>query len=94
MIVSKFGGTSVGSAENIQKVIKIAGDKNDKVALVVSAMGGVTNLLIQASELALDNDLSYLDILKEIEDRHLQAISALLQDDLKESGQQHLKNTL
>ena len=52
MIVSKFGGTSVGSAKNIKKVIQIIGNKNEKILVVVSALGGITNLLIKASDLA------------------------------------------
>ena len=38
MIVSKFGGTSVGSAENIKKVIQIVNDKKEKRAVVVSVV--------------------------------------------------------
>ena len=53
MIVSKFGGTSVGSSENIKKVIQIVQQKDKQTAVVVSALGGITNLLIEASELAL-----------------------------------------
>ena len=68
MIVAKFGGTSVGSAENIEKVIDIAKAKKDKVAIVVSALAGITNKLIEASELALDNDTSYFEIVEEIEE--------------------------
>ena len=63
MIVSKFGGTSVGSAENIKKVIQIVKEKNEKAAIVVSALGGVTNLLIEAADLALDNKDEYEKIL-------------------------------
>ena len=67
MIVSKFGGTSVGSAENIEKVIEIAQQKKEKVAVVVSAFGGVTNKLIQASELSVESDPGYEDIVEELD---------------------------
>ena len=63
MIVSKFGGTSVGSANNIKKVIQIISDKNKKTAVVVSAMSGITNLLIKAGELAVSGDEEYINIL-------------------------------
>ena len=94
MIVSKFGGTSVGSAENIEKVVEIAGAKKNKVAVVVSAMGGVTNMLIEASELALDNDTTFMEIVEEIDLLHRSAISELLEGDLKEKALQHLSETL
>ena len=78
MIVSKFGGTSVGSAENIKKVIQIVNDKKEKRAVVVSALGGITNLLIKASELALANDLAFVELVDQIEKRHFEAIEGLL----------------
>lgn len=78
MIVSKFGGTSVGSAENIKKVIQIVSEKKDKLAIVVSALGGVTNLLVKASDLALENDEAFVGVVDEIEKRHFQTIEGLL----------------
>ena len=94
MIVAKFGGTSVGSAENIEKVIDIAKAKKDKVAIVVSALAGITNKLIEASELALDNDTSYFEIVDEIEERHKGVIEQLVTGDFREVAQQHLTRTL
>jgi len=78
MIVSKFGGTSVGSAKNIDKVIQIIANKSEKTVVVVSAMSGITNLLIQASELALKGDKNHLNILEEIRDKHAKAIEDLV----------------
>jgi len=78
MIVSKFGGTSVGSAKNIKKVIKIVAGKNKKIAVIVSALGGVTNLLIKASELAVQGNKDYLNILKIVQEKHITAIDELL----------------
>jgi bifunctional aspartokinase / homoserine dehydrogenase 1 len=50
--VMKFGGTSVGDAACIQRVAKIVADasREGPVVAVVSAMGGVTNQLIQAAQ--------------------------------------------
>jgi aspartate kinase len=45
MVVLKFGGTSVGSAESIQKVVDIIMDTTGKKVVVLSAFSGVTNLL-------------------------------------------------
>jgi aspartate kinase len=48
MIVMKFGGTSVGSAERIEAVAKIVKDRLDKKpVVVVSAVAGTTNSLIK-----------------------------------------------
>ena len=48
MKVLKFGGTSVGSSQNIQKVIAILDEKSidDNVICVVSAIGGITDKLL------------------------------------------------
>lgn len=81
MIVSKFGGTSVGTAENIKKVIQIVQQKKEKTAVIVSALGGITNLLINAAELALRNDSNYIGILEQIEKRHFDTIESLLDHD-------------
>ncbi len=56
LIVQKYGGTSVGSAERIKAVakkIKSFRERGDSVVVVVSAMSGETNRLI-----ALANDLT------------------------------------
>ncbi len=77
MIVAKFGGTSVGTAQNIQKVIQIIASKHGNSIVVVSALGGITNMLIKASELALQGDEAYINVINEIESRHTEAIASL-----------------
>ncbi|MHC4390215.1 MAG: aspartate kinase [Planctomycetota bacterium] len=54
MIVMKFGGTSVGSAERIREVAAIVGRARAEgpVAVIVSAHGGVTDMLIRLSDKA------------------------------------------
>ena len=81
MIVSKFGGTSVGSAENIKKVIQIIQQKDEQTTVVVSALGGVTNLLIKAAALALEKAAGYEEIVDQIEQRHFETIEGLLNHD-------------
>ena len=79
MKVLKFGGTSVASPENIQKVKAILEDgKADKQAVVVSAFGGITDLLLSTSEMAANQDESYKKGLEEIEGRHIAAIKELI----------------
>ena len=59
LIVMKFGGTSVGSVEALQNVISIIRDTREKghqLVAVVSAMSGVTNLLLEAAHKAEAGD--------------------------------------
>jgi len=61
MIVMKFGGTSVGSGEMINKVVElVSGIKGGKV-VVVSAVGGVTNKLISTAERVCDIPASVVE---------------------------------
>ncbi len=80
MQVLKFGGSSVANAENINKVVEIINNKKAdiKTVVVVSALGGITDLLLKTAALAEANDESYKNILKEIEDKHLDAVKALI----------------
>ncbi len=51
MIILKFGGTSVGTVENIKKVAKIVVANDESKIVVLSAMSGVTNTLQKISNL-------------------------------------------
>ena len=87
MKVLKFGGTSVASAEAIKKTAAIVLDKSKRhdLIVVVSALGGVTNKLLEASAMAEAGNEEYQAILKALEDRHFTAIRELLTID-KQSG--------
>ena len=78
MKVLKFGGSSVANAVNIRKVVSIVRNNNDRQIVVVSALGGVTDLLIKAGTLAEKSDESYKETLQQLEDKHLDAARALL----------------
>lgn len=78
MKVLKFGGTSVGTIDSINQVIRIIAENKQPIAVVYSAMGGVTNKLIEIGTLASKGDQKYLDILQNIEERHFAAIRALV----------------
>ncbi|TMI71702.1 MAG: aspartate kinase, partial [Bacteroidetes bacterium] len=80
MQVLKFGGTSVANAENIAKVVTIVKKKiqRDKTVLVVSALGGVTDLLLEAASLAAEGKESFNEKLAIIEQRHLEAVKDLI----------------
>ncbi|AMR29719.1 bifunctional aspartokinase I/homoserine dehydrogenase I [Hymenobacter psoromatis] len=80
MQVLKFGGTSVASAENIGKVIAIVTRAlaQGPVMLVVSALGGTTDALIQAGRAAASGNESFRQTLRQLEARHLTATEVLL----------------
>jgi len=80
-IVMKFGGTSVGTGENIRHVadLVIKNAKKDKVTVVVSALASVTNSLIEVAELAKKSDEKHIQAFtKELLNRHLEVISTAI----------------
>ena len=79
MKVLKFGGTSVANAENIRKVKSILNETTEtNQVVVVSAFGGVTDMLLSASAMASQRDEGYTQTLATIEQRHLTTIKELL----------------
>ena len=59
MKVLKFGGTSVGSVNSMLSVKKIVEAIDEKVIVVVSALGGITDKLIKTSKMAAEGDSAY-----------------------------------
>src|SRR6187200_1253995 len=80
MQVLKFGGTSVANAENISKVVAIVKEtvKKDKTIVVVSALGGITDLLLNAAAAASSGDETFKEKLLVIEQRHMEAVKQLI----------------
>jgi bifunctional aspartokinase / homoserine dehydrogenase 1 len=80
MQVLKFGGTSVANAANISKVASIVQDAaaKDKTIVVISALGGITDQLLQCGHMAAAGDESYHEKLLMIEQRHLEAVKQLI----------------
>ena len=70
MKILKFGGTSVGTVESLQSVKNIIENQTGQVIVVVSALGGITDMLIATAKLAEKGDLSYLDSFSKIVARH------------------------
>jgi len=52
MKILKFGGTSVGSVENVRRIGEIVLNQHDKIIVVVSALGGVTDQLLAVAQQA------------------------------------------
>ena len=80
MQVLKFGGTSVANAENIQKVVSIVQKavQKDRTIVIVSALGGITDTLLRAGERAAAGEENYKELLQDSEQRHLEAVKALI----------------
>ncbi|MBA4124726.1 MAG: bifunctional aspartate kinase/homoserine dehydrogenase I [Acidobacteria bacterium] len=96
MKVLKFGGSSVGNAENIEKVVEIVTSeiKKNSCAVVLSAMQGTTDALIETGKLAESGDESFRQKINEIEAKHFEAISTLFptsaQKDLLDSVEKRI----
>ena len=79
MKVLKFGGSSVANAENIKKVAAIVKKPEyQKAIIIVSALGGVTDLLIQTGSAASHGLESYKETLLQLEKRHIDTAKGLL----------------
>jgi aspartokinase/homoserine dehydrogenase 1 len=81
--VMKFGGTSVGDAECIARTAQIvaAAAKENSVIVVVSAMSGVTNRLIEAAKKAATGDSSEgANLIKVLRAQHATAVDTLIKD--------------
>lgn len=80
MNVIKFGGTSVANAQNILRCLNIIKEKKEKepVIVIVSALGGVTDLLLSAAVSAGQKSEGYKDTLQQVETRHIEAIKGLV----------------
>ncbi|MGD8405804.1 MAG: aspartate kinase [Anaerolineales bacterium] len=80
-LVMKFGGTSIGSVEAIQQVIDIARTAKSEwrnVAIVVSAMSGVTDMLLKSAKSAAMGDDSLAEqIANALKEKHLDALEEL-----------------
>lgn len=80
MQVLKFGGSSVANAENITKVAAIVSTAVQKGAttVVVSALGGITDALLQCARTAAAGNEDYKQMVQTITTRHIEEIKKLL----------------
>lgn len=81
MRILKFGGSSVADPERIKNVTRIirryASEYGD-ISVVISAQSGVTNQLVKLGESIKVRSSDRDAVLKELEQRHLNAVKALL----------------
>src|SRR4051794_10056075 len=80
MQVLKFGGSSVANALNMKRAADIIREESKKEPLivVVSALGGITDKLLQCGNLAGKGDIAYKELIHEITHQHLETAKALL----------------
>ena len=78
MKVMKFGGTSVGTVESLSNVKQIVESTPGRKVVVVSALGGITDLLISTARMAVADDIRYLDSFARIIERHLTVINGVV----------------
>jgi aspartokinase/homoserine dehydrogenase 1 len=80
-LVMKFGGTSVGSAPAIRSAAEIALDARrnwDRVVVVVSAMAGITDLLLESVRKAILGDATFIqDSIQSMREKHLSVLDEL-----------------
>ena len=78
MKVLKFGGSSVGSVSSILSVKKIVEAVEDPVIVVVSALGGITDKLIEVSQMAANGNPAYEKEYRDIVNRHIEMVYTVI----------------
>jgi len=89
MKVLKFGGTSVGSAQNMRAVMQLIADGNQKI-VVLSAMSGTTNSLVEiANYLQKKNKDAARQVISQLELKYFKVVNELyITADKKEKGKE------
>ena len=80
MKILKFGGSSVATPESILRVKQIVSSRQESSIVVVSALGGVTDQLINASTLAAAGDTAFREVLTELRTRHHAVCAGVVPD--------------
>ena len=83
MKVLKFGGSSVGSSTGLANVKKIVEGTQGRKVVVVSALGGVTDLMLKTARLAKNDDVAYLELYAKIIERHKCVIDGIVPSERK-----------
>ncbi len=78
MKVMKFGGTSVGSVKSLKNVKQIVESCQEPVIVVVSALGGITDKLIETARIAALGTSAYEENMREIVARHHDIIAGIV----------------
>ncbi|MCP5115602.1 MAG: aspartate kinase, partial [bacterium] len=97
LLIMKFGGTSMGSAERIRTAAQLAASELTKrpVAVVVSAMSGITDLLIDTLKHAEVGDRDGMESkIAELDRRHVDACREMLPADQQAATLQAIEETV
>ena len=98
-IVMKFGGTAVATGENIRRVAKIVADsvkKGCRVVVVVSALAGVTNQLVEEAEQAKKKDEKQIrEFTRKLVEKHVATVTAAIENkSIQKEIKQVIKKTV
>lgn len=94
MIVLKFGGTSVGTAESLANVKKIVQGLGQDAVIVVSALGGLTDRLIATARMAAAGDLNYIPECEAMVQRHYDIVEAVVPEMRREHTLERIQPVL
>ena len=94
MKVMKFGGTSVGSPARMKEVTKLATSSGEPVFLVLSAMSGTTNSLVEISDyLYKKNPDGANEVINTLEEKYMRHVEELYStDEWKEKTRNFLRD--
>ncbi len=84
MKVLKFGGTSVGSPDNIRQAGRIISSQQAPCVVVASAFGGITDEIIATARKAEKRNPAYRESLVRIRNRHFETINELIEGETRE----------
>jgi len=93
MKVLKFGGSSVAKPDrivHIGKLLKKRIKAKEKITVVFSAFGGVTDELIRIAKTASNGDDNYLSLFIKLQARHVDTVQQLI----KKSKQKHIEKAM
>ena len=86
-LVMKFGGTSVGSPQaitQVKRIVESSIQESERLVVVVSAMRGVTDSLIQCAKAAVEgDDIEYQSLIEQIKTRHHVMMDDILTDQVE-----------
>ena len=77
MKVLKFGGTSVANSSSLKAVINILQNQTE-IVVVVSAFGGITDMLVQMMNKAAEGKKTYTELLPQFRERHMEPILEMI----------------
>ncbi len=91
MRVLKFGGTSVGTVESLKNVRQIISSLSDSDVVVVSALGGLTDMLIKTAQEASTGKSDFRKATETMRKRHQEIIDALVIENKKKAVEQEIE---